>query len=426
MRRTELLTKKEDVSSWLDCVRTSDRFEVKPITLNQSKAWAEEQGTIRHTSGRFFSIIGLTWLEEQTRHWQPFIDQREVGTLGFIARRRGEGVDLLVQAKTEPGNVGIVQLAPSCQATASNRERIHGGNPPPYSEYFSGPMGEVISDSLQSEQGTRFFGKLNRNVMILDDRVEAKYDQHCWIPFHLFNQLLIEDFLVNTDARSVLCTTNWNFLAGHLPFRGEDELSRELKVSFTTPVRSDVVANALTTLRVLRARPLKIETCPLRMMRGWRLDADNPVTMTNGRLSIRHIQVQAQTREVSQWDQPIFDNNFEQVIKLGMGRANNMLQFAFRPCREPGLRSIAELAPTVMTMLPAYTPMGEVKVSVRQSDEGGRFFQDVAEYQIVDVGEARPLDGIVWLTLSEVSELMPKGIFNNEARSALSLVLSLA
>ncbi|MEO9061071.1 MAG: NDP-hexose 2,3-dehydratase family protein [Nitrosospira sp.] len=426
MAEPRLLTKNEGVKSWLDQVCASDRFKVEPITLNQSNAWAQDQGAIRHRSGRFFSIIGLTWLEELTRHWQPFIDQREIGTLGFIARRRGEGIDLLVQAKTEPGNVGTVQLAPSCQATASNCERIHGGEPPPYSGYFSGRMGEIISDSLQSEQGTRFFGKLNRNIMVWDDHAEAKYDQHCWIPFQLFKQLLTEDFLVNTDARSVLCTTDWNFLAGRPFFQGGDELSRELEASFAAPVRTDVVANVLAALRALRTKAPEIGTCALYGMPGWHLDADNPVTMTNGHLSIRHIKVHAQTREVNEWDQPIFDNNFEQVIDLDLGRANNLLQFAFRPCREPGLRAIAELAPTAVGTLSSYAPAGEVKISVRQSDEGGRFFRDVAQYQIIDRGEAQPADGILWLTLSEIMELMPKGIFNNEARSALSLLLSRA
>jgi hypothetical protein len=37
----------------------------------------------------------------------------------------------------------------------------------PYSRYFSGSMGKVISDPLQSEQGTRFFGKLNRKILVL-------------------------------------------------------------------------------------------------------------------------------------------------------------------------------------------------------------------------------------------------------------------
>jgi oxidase EvaA len=64
-----------------------------------------------------------------------------------------------------------------------------------------------------------------------------------------------------------------------------------------------------------------------------------------------------------------------------------------------------------------------VRISVRQSDEGGRFFRDVAEYQIVGINEAQPADGVIWLTLSEVTELMPKGIFDNEARSAFPLCL---
>ena len=100
----ELLTKKKEIAAWLDRVRASDRSEVAPIALNKSTAWVQEQRTIRHVSGRFFGIIGLTWREELTQYWQPFIDQREVGTLGFIARHREGGIDLLVQAKTEPGN----------------------------------------------------------------------------------------------------------------------------------------------------------------------------------------------------------------------------------------------------------------------------------------------------------------------------------
>lgn len=161
-------------------------------------------------------------------------------------------------------------------------------------------------------------------------------------------------------------------------------------------------------------------------MPGWRFDADNPITMTDGRLSIRHIHVHAQTREVNEWDQPIFDNDFEQAINLDCGRANNLLQFAFRPSWEPGLRTIAELGPTTITPLSSFTSAGKIKLSVLQADEGGRFFRDVAEYQIIDIGEAQPAKGIIWLTLSEVMDLLPRGVFNNEARSALSILMSLA
>jgi oxidase EvaA len=63
---------------------------------------------------------------------------------------------------------------------------------------------------------------------------------------------------------------------------------------------------------------------------------------------------------------------------------------------------------------------------VRQSDEGSRFFRDIAEYRIIDIGESQPEDGLIQLTLSEIACLLPRGIFNNEAGSAISLLLSLA
>ena len=167
-------------------------------------------------------------------------------------------------------------------------------------------------------------------------------------------------------------------------------------------------------------------------MPGWRLDAGGPTTITNGHLSVRHIHVHAQTREVNDWDQPIFDNHSEQMVDLDCGWANGMIQFAFRACWEPGLRKRVELGPTKITGTArstgskSCTSPGEIRLSVRQSDEGGRFFRDVAEYRIIDIGTVQPEHGLIYLTLSEIACLLPRGIFNNEARSAISLLLSLA
>ena len=57
---------------------------------------------------------------------------------------------------------------------------------------------------------------------------------------------------------------------------------------------------------------------------------------------------------------------------------------------------------------------------------GNALFQDVAEYRIIDIGTVQPEADLIQLTLSEMAYLLPKGIFNNEARSAISLLLSLA
>ena len=169
-----------------------------------------------------------------------------------------------------------------------------------------------------------------------------------------------------------------------------------------------------------------VDICTLERMPGWRFDTSNPITLTDGRLSIRHIRVHAETREVTDWNQPIFDNDFELTIDLECRRADGMLQFGLRPCWEPGLQAGAELAPTRVASLVANTFPGVVRLTVRQSNEGGRFFRNIANYRILDVGEVRPEDSVIWLTLAEVHALLPRGFFNIEARSALSLLLSLA
>lgn len=71
----------------------------------------------------FFSIDGIriatNYLDVST--WdQPIINQPEIGFLGFITKKIGGVVHFLAQAKIEPGNLNIVQLSPTLQATRSN------------------------------------------------------------------------------------------------------------------------------------------------------------------------------------------------------------------------------------------------------------------------------------------------------------------
>jgi oxidase EvaA len=420
MAESEPLTSPAAVTTWLDQVRAADLFLMTPATLTGSHAWALRQGALRHSSGRFFSVIGLTWQDGAQRHWQPFLDQREIGTLGFIARHGADGLELLAHAKTEPGNVGNVQLAPTCQATASTSDRVHGGAAPPYAAFFADIRDGIIADSRQSEQGSRFFHKHNRNLVVVSDTASIEDAQHRWLPFTLLRRLLAEDFLVNTDTRSVLCCCDWAIMLGRPPFPGEDDFSRALHASFAAAPDRAVLAEAVAALDRVRLTAPVVTPCALDTMPGWRFDPDNPITLTDGRLSIHHIRVHAATREVREWDQPLFGQDFEPTLDIPCGHADGLLRFGFQILWEPGLRQGAELAP------PSQGEVGRVRLAVRQSDEGGRFFHATTRYRIVDIGLAEPRDGVVWLSLAEIQTLLPLGCFNNEARSGLSLLLSLA
>lgn len=89
-----------------------------------------------------------------------------------------------MQAKIEPGNLNIVQLSPTLQATRSNYTRVHGGKSPNYLEYFNGEKEVyVLVDQLQSEQGARFLHKRNRNIIVEineDEEISVK-DGFIWV-----------------------------------------------------------------------------------------------------------------------------------------------------------------------------------------------------------------------------------------------------
>ena len=63
-----------------------------------------------------------------------------------------------------------------------------------------------------------------------------------------------------------------------------------------------------------------------------------------------------------------------------------------------------------------------------QSDEGGRFYRSITRYRVVEIGEnvELPSSGFYcWLTLAQIHLLLKEtGMVTNEARSAISLLLS--
>ena len=63
-----------------------------------------------------------------------------------------------------------------------------------------------------------------------------------------------------------------------------------------------------------------------------------------------------------------------------------------------------------------------------QSDEGGRFYHSIVEYQLKEIlaNDSLMLNNskYYWMTLRQVKEILKvKGMFNNEFRSVLSLIL---
>ncbi len=401
--------------SWFaNLIKKSD-FRIEWIPLSKSSSWYFKNGKIVHKSGRFFEIIGLAN--------QPFIDQREIGTLGFLIRERKQKKEILVQAKIEPGNLNTIQLAPTCQATKSNSLMVHGGSEPPFSHLFTKEHPQIISTTLQSEQGSRFFKKRNRNILAVSSQKLDTLDSHQWIPVEKILALLSEDYLVNTDARSVLTCCPWDKLVGWIPFsRLEDNFSKELRLSYNQSIKSSQFENMKKDLITEQQKNNPAKIIPLDKLVDWEITDLEISPRIKKPFRVRYLKVTAKNREVPEWDQPIVDSYEEGLINLLCGRINGVLYFYFSIIAEPGLYNNAELSPTTGNY--SNYPKAKIIKSVLQSDEGGRFYQDTTRYQIVDIGEANLTFPGYWLNLAQIQDLLLKnGWFTNEARSAISLLL---
>lgn len=420
---------------WFDDVIKESQFSVKSIPLNTSKEWTHTGGSIIHKSGLFFKIVGVKWQPPKGKSViQPMIEQREVGTLGFLILNNGSKNQILVQAKIEPGNIGICQIGPTYQATASNTARVHNGKAPKYKKYFQLDSPNVIFQNFHSEQGSRFLGKLNRNLMVLTTKQLLPTSNHKWITVEQLLQELDTDNFINTDSRSVLVCTPWEKLLAREPFsHNTDSLTAELHKSYRHRSLKKI-NSVINELRAKRATILEPQVLPLKKLKGWKVYSHGIRGANSSAYVIRQVAITAFGREVSHWDQPIIDSKSAGAAELFCAVKNDVLQFYFVTQIEPGLVNKVELGPSFVREPGARPSKSAPKssrllASVRQSDEGGRFYCDVNRHSIIKLQptQAKKFTNGYWLTLGEISNLLRiDGIFTNEARSVMSLLLKWA
>ncbi|GAA3736282.1 NDP-hexose 2,3-dehydratase family protein [Streptomyces tremellae] len=402
----------QEVLAWLDGRRRAHAHRVERVPFAALRDWAfdERTGDLRHASGRFFSVHGLRVRSDfgPVPAWsQPIIRQPEIGLLG-IALRDFDGVPhLLMQAKPEPGNVNGVQLSPTVQATKSNYSRVHGGSAVPYLRLFrrSDPR-SVVADVLQSEQGSWFLHKCNRNMIVeVGPEAEAGED-FAWLTLGQVNALLRQDNLVNMDARTVLsCLPDWR----------RDGMRRALHAD--QEIRSWITR---------RRAEHEVEVVPVGLaeVAGWHRTADEVAHERALYFKVVAVDVSSDRREVPSWTQPLLEPYGTAVVALFVRRVDGVPHALLRARAEPGFHNVVELGPTVQCMpenyahLPAagqppYLAEALIRAEgagfdVVLSEEGGRFRNAQSRYLIIEVGDdfPDPPDDFCWVTPCQLDELL--------------------
>ncbi|MGW7352573.1 NDP-hexose 2,3-dehydratase family protein [Streptomyces sp. NPDC054784] len=431
---------------WLDERRREQPQQVRRVPFSELNGWGFDQATgdLRHRSGRFFTVHGLRVRSDfgPVPEWeQPIIDQPEFGILGIAVREIDGVLHLLMQAKSEPGNVNGVQLSPTIQATKSNYSRVHGGSAVAYLDSFYRPApGSVLADSLQSEQGTWFHRKRNRNMVVeVGPEVEAGED-FCWLTLGQVNALLGFDNLVNMDSRTVLaCLPDWQPPADG----GAPAVSLHCDAEVRSWLTQRRVEHEVTTTRL-----------PLNDVAGWQRWDDRVEHERGLFFSVIGVDVSSGRREVPAWTQPL-------LLPSGVGLSGLLLRYVagvphvlLRARVEPGLIDVAELGPTVQ-LTPgnyAHLPAEDQPPFQRElleggagkplfdsvlSEEGGRFHHAECRYVITEVEDdvletLETGDGpracaaeFRWTSVTQLDELLRYGgQLNVQARTLVAALRS--
>jgi oxidase EvaA len=170
-------------------------------------------GSIRHQSGQFFSVEGVrveAGKLREVKSWdQTIFTQPEGGVLAMVAREvPDEGVQFLLQAKAEPGNIDTLQLVPSLQCTWSNMKRVHQGANPPLTELLSAEAGvRWVYRAQHNEEGGRFWRKSNENVVLfLDDEgvIETDLTMFHWASHSQIKELALLDNVLSPFVKTIM------------------------------------------------------------------------------------------------------------------------------------------------------------------------------------------------------------------------------
>ncbi|MEU7002750.1 NDP-hexose 2,3-dehydratase family protein [Nonomuraea sp. NPDC046570] len=448
------LSRWADARHWFEELGHRYRARVERIPLDALNGWRTrpETGDIAHRSGRFFSVEGLDvhMPASPVARWsQPILNQPEIGILGILVKEFDGVPHCLMQAKFEPGNLNGLQLSPTVQATRSNYTGVHRGRPVPYLEYFADTSSHrVLADVRQSEHGSWFDRKRNRNMVVeVAGEVEV-LDGFRWLTLGQLHRLLAVDHVVHGDTRTVLSC---------LPFAGPgldtalppggDVFRAGLLRSCAGDGGLHGMDDILRWITEARTRTeVSARQIPLHQVRGWRRTAE-AISHESGRyFGVIGVDVSAEGREVAQWSQPLIEPYGTGVVAFLVSEIEGVLHVLMHARAEPGFVDTVELAPTLQCVprnyehLPAAARPAfmdevlrarpdQIRFDAELSEEGGRFYHARIRHMIIeadsDLGAGRP--DFRWMTLHQLVDLLRHSHYLDiQARSLIACLHSLS
>lgn len=440
-QKKHTLNSLEEILDWIELKKKSTTVNINKIPLSNCTSWFMDHklGVIRNEKNCFFQIIGVQHiLNGKTILEQPIILQDEIGYLGIITKIFNGVLYFLMQAKIEPGNLNNVQISPTIQATKSNFYQKHGGNKPPYLEYFLNLSGSrVIVDQLQSEQSSRFYKKRNRNMIILVEKEIEVLKSHIWMTLGQLKQLLKINNLVNMDTRTVISSIPFYKANIDQTYFNDKYLYNSL--FNTDQVNIAEVYNKINNYKMFDNSIITLK--PLSNLVGWNIYDHEISSKEFNEFKIVFCDIEIEGREVKKWNQPLVEALEKYSFVLFTKTTNDKRLFMVKLTSEIGCFDKIELGPSLQTKYSCYThnldvvhtlfteklkSYSNILYDVYLSEEGGRFFHEENRNLIIEINDDDITDlsnNYIWLDYKTLLHLIEfNNVVNIQLRNLLSLL----
>lgn len=362
------------------CISHATRTKVSPAP-NGEPDWHVSQKRLENKKSDYFNVGLYVASPSQTIY---LLEQRESAVVLLLLAKVEDRSFALIQPRSEPGLIGLVNLTTTIQSTPNNFRREHGGRATPFVDVVADPsrFGEVIYDGFQFDWGDYYLRKTKRFLVVeLPSLVEAP-SGFIWTDLSLLAELMREDHLVSTDLR---CCFNHVFAD-----RGRSHCP-------APAVNFDV------------ARPALVET-----------DFSTSAADSRG-AKIGYYQCSTLTREVTEWTQPLvippagFDAHLHFMYRQGQRF------FAVTQATQAGLLG-------TRLWFPAGLEGGTIIDEALNCAEGGRFWRTPVHVSLREVSPEysdSTSENVNWINEDQLSRLISKPLQTSlELRLAWSLILS--
>jgi len=201
------LNTNDGIIGWFTRQKVKYELEIERIPLQTLKGWKNDGWKIHHELMKYFSVVAID-VEIQGREvsaWtQPIIKPCEPGIVAFVAKKINGLMHFLVQAKVEPGNFDVVEMAPTVQCITGSYKEDSPDSRPAFLDYvLEAPSRRRLIDSMQSEEGGRFLREQNQNIIVMaeDDFDVNVPDNFIWMTLGQIKEFIKYNNFVNVEAR---------------------------------------------------------------------------------------------------------------------------------------------------------------------------------------------------------------------------------